>query len=67
MKIVCLLFYFDFIIIYLFVVCFLLNLATDLDEDFAEMNINDLVETTISAFAKLLLSKNKMKVRDYFL
>jgi hypothetical protein len=44
-------------------VCFLLNLATDLDEDFAEVNINDLVETTISAFAELLLSKNKMKVR----
>jgi hypothetical protein len=44
-------------------VCFLLNLATDLDEDFAEVDINDLVETTISAFAQLLLSKNKMKVR----
>jgi hypothetical protein len=44
-------------------VCFLLNLATDLDEDFAEVNINDLVESTISAFAQLLLSKNKMKVR----
>jgi hypothetical protein len=43
-------------------VCFLLNLATDLDEDFAEVNINDLVETTVSAFAQLLLSKNKMKV-----
>ena len=41
--------------------CFLLNLATDLDEDFAEVNINDLVETTISAFAQLLLNKNKMK------
>ncbi len=46
--------------------CFLLNLATDLDDDFAEVNINDLVETTISAFAQLLLSKNKMKVR-YFI
>ncbi len=45
--------------------CFLLNLATDLDEDFAEVNINDLVETTISAFAQLLLSKNKMKVRHF--
>ncbi|CAF4088826.1 unnamed protein product [Rotaria magnacalcarata] len=42
--------------------CFLLNLATDLDEDFAEVNINDLVETTVSAFAQLLLSKNKMKL-----
>lgn len=42
--------------------CFLLNLATDLDEDFAEVNIHDLVDTTISAFAQLLLSKNKMKV-----
>jgi hypothetical protein len=48
-----------------FLVCFLLNLATDLDEDFAEVNINDLVETTISAFAQLLLSKNKMKVRHF--
>lgn len=46
----------------LILVCFLLNLAADLDEDFAEVNINDLVETTISAFAQLLLSKNKMKV-----
>jgi hypothetical protein len=45
-------------------VCFLLNMATDLDEDFAEVNINDLVETTVSAFAQLLLSKNKMKVRQ---
>jgi len=44
-------------------VCFLLNLATDLDEDFAEVNINDLLETTVSAFAQLLLNKNKMKVR----
>ncbi|CAF0830465.1 unnamed protein product [Adineta ricciae] len=41
--------------------CFLLNLARDLDEDFAEISINDLVETTISAFAQLLLNKNKMK------
>jgi hypothetical protein len=46
-------------------VCFLLNLATDLDEDFAEVNINDLVETTISAFAQLLLCKNKMKVSHF--
>jgi hypothetical protein len=46
--------------------CFLLNLATDLDEDFAEVNINDLVETTISAFAQLLLSKNKMKIWNEF-
>ena len=43
--------------------CFLLNLTSDLDDDFAEMNMNDLVETTVSAFAQLLLSKNKMKVR----
>jgi len=49
----------------LVLVCFLLNLATDLDEDFAEVNINDLVETTISAFAQLLLSKNKMKVSHF--
>jgi hypothetical protein len=41
-------------------------MATDLDDDFAEVNMNDLVETTISAFAQLLLSKNKMKVR-YFI
>jgi len=47
--------------------CFLLNLATDLDEDFAEVNIDDLVETTISAFAKLLLSKNKMKIWNEFI
>ncbi|CAF0753037.1 unnamed protein product [Rotaria sp. Silwood1] len=46
--------------------CFLLNLAKDLDEDFAEVNINDLVETTISAFAQLLLSKNKMKIWNEF-
>ncbi|CAF3727785.1 unnamed protein product [Rotaria socialis] len=46
--------------------CFLLNLATDLDEDFAEVNINDLVETTVSAFAQLLLSKNKMKIWNEF-
>ncbi|CAF1151083.1 unnamed protein product [Adineta steineri] len=46
--------------------CFLLNLATDLDEDFAEVNINDLVDTTISAFAQLLLSKNKMKIWQEF-
>jgi len=46
--------------------CFLLNLATDLDEDFAEVNINALVETTISAFAQLLLSKNKMKMWNEF-
>jgi len=46
--------------------CFLLNLATDLDEDFAEVNINDLVDTTISAFAKLLLDKNKMKMWHEF-
>jgi hypothetical protein len=38
-------------------------MATDLDDDFAEVNMNDLVETTISAFAQLLLNKNKMKVR----
>lgn len=45
-------------------VCFLLNLARDLDEDFASaVNFEDLVETTISAFAQLLLSKSKMKVR----
>lgn len=49
----------------LILVCFLLNLATDLDEDFAEVNINDLVETTISAFAQLLLCKNKMKVSHF--
>jgi len=47
--------------------CFLLNLATDLDEDFAEVNINDLVETTISAFAQILLSKNKMKIWTEFI
>ncbi|CAF3872232.1 unnamed protein product [Rotaria sp. Silwood2] len=47
--------------------CFLLNLAKDLDEDFAEVNINDLVETTISAFAQLLLSKNKMKIWNEFI
>ncbi|UJR35924.1 hypothetical protein I4U23_028666 [Adineta vaga] len=46
--------------------CFLLNLARDLDEDFAEVNISDLVETTISAFAQLLLSKNKMKIWNEF-
>jgi hypothetical protein len=38
-------------------------MATDLDGDFAEVNMNDLVETTISAFAQLLLSKANMKVR----
>ncbi|CAF0756021.1 unnamed protein product [Rotaria sordida] len=47
--------------------CFLLNLAKDLDEDFAEVNINDLVDTTISAFAQLLLSKNKMKIWNEFI
>ncbi|CAF0988380.1 unnamed protein product [Adineta ricciae] len=47
--------------------CFLLNLARDLDEDFAEISINDLVETTISAFAQLLLNKNKMKVWHEFI
>ena len=41
-------------------------MATDLDGDFAEVNMNDLVETTISAFAQLLLSKAKMKVRHLF-
>lgn len=45
-------------------VCFLLNLARDLEEDFAEVNIHDLVETSVSAFAQLLLSKSKMKVRE---
>ena len=45
--------------------CFLINLAKDLDEDFAEISINDLVETTISAFGELLLNINKMKVRYY--
>ena len=51
--------------IFVILVCFLLNLARDLDEDFAEININDLVETTISAFAQLLLNKNKMKVSAF--
>ena len=45
-------------------VCFLLNLARDLEEDFAEVNIHDLVETSVSAFAQLLLNKSKMKVRE---
>ena len=45
--------------------CFLINLAKDLDEDFAEININDLAETSISAFGELLLNRNKMKVRYY--
>ena len=44
-------------------VCFLLNLARDLDEDFAAVNIHDLVETTVSAFAQLLLNKSQMKVK----
>ena len=47
----------------MFAVFFLLNLAKDLDEDFAEVTINDLVETTISVFAQLLLNKNQMKVK----
>jgi hypothetical protein len=47
--------------------CFLLNMATDLDDDFAEVNMNDLVETTISAFAQLLLNKNKMKIWNEFI
>lgn len=72
MKIVNLFFFsliihhFQYIFFSLIVVCFLLNLARDLDEDFAEVNINDLVETTISAFAQILLSKNNMKVRKIF-
>jgi len=48
--------------------CFLLNLARDLDEDFAAaVNIHDLVETTVSAFAQLLLNKNKMKIWNEFI
>ncbi|CAF0893507.1 unnamed protein product [Didymodactylos carnosus] len=50
-----------------FHVCFLLNLAADLDEDFAEVNINDLVDNTVSAFAQLLLNKNKMKMWNEFI
>lgn len=46
--------------------CFLLNLARDLDEDFAAVNIHDLVETTVSAFAQLLLNKSQMKIWNEF-
>lgn len=46
-------------------VCFLLNLTKDLDEDFAEVRFDDIVETTMSAFAEVLLNKRNMKVITY--
>lgn len=46
--------------------CFLLNLTKDLDEDFAEVRFDDIVETTMSAFAEVLLNKRNMKIWHEF-
>ena len=55
-----------FTVNFLLSVCFLLNLAARLGtEDFAAaVNIHDLVETSVSAFAQLLLSKSKNESKN---